>query len=269
MKQLARLKFSQNNLKVPTNWQNPANSEHYGKAFKDSEKTTSPDTTAPPLFMPATMNKYHTETQKKLNSDFGTFIDTTCDAICGAWSQWQSAATMVGVMIMGPMATLGQVVGIPWQPLILAQGAKSTPMQMKYTNVIATVLSTSWMTYTATIKVAMSWYPLFAAMASPVAPPTPNIPCPVSALIQVPVSIQPMLMKMQMVGQLADPMAPFHQELFDCICDAFDKCFKIWQNSTMVTNVMGTGPVPTFLPPYVPVGPVVGGVGIMTPGGFV
>ena len=42
MKQLARLKFSQNNLKVPTNWQNPANSEHYGKAFKDSEKTTSP-----------------------------------------------------------------------------------------------------------------------------------------------------------------------------------------------------------------------------------
>jgi hypothetical protein len=37
----------------------------------------------------------------------------------------------------------------------------------------------------------------------------------------------------------------------------------------MVTNVLGTGPVPTFAPPYVPVGPVVGGVGNMTPGGFI
>ena len=36
----------------------------------------------------------------------------------------------------------------------------------------------------------------------------------------------------------------------------------------MVTNVLGTGPVPTFAPPYVPVGPVVGGVGTMMPGGF-
>ena len=44
--------------------------------------------------------------------------------------------------------------------------------------------------------------------------------------------------------------------------------FKIWQVSTMVTQVTGTGPVPTFAPPYVPGGPVVGGTAIMSPGGF-
>jgi hypothetical protein len=44
--------------------------------------------------------------------------------------------------------------------------------------------------------------------------------------------------------------------------------FKVWQASTMVTQVMGTGPVPTFAPPYVPAGPVLGGVGTMPPGGF-
>jgi hypothetical protein len=60
----------------------------------------------------------------------------------------------------------------------------------------------------------------------------------------------------------------YHQELFDAITDAFDKVFTIWQASTMVTNVLGTGPVPTFAPPYVPVGPVMGGVANMTPGGF-
>ena len=76
-------------------------------------------------------------------------------------------------------------------------------------------------------------------------------------------------MKLQMIGQLADPQAMYHKELFDCICDAFEKCHTIWQASTMVTNVLGTGPVPTFAPPYVPVGPVVGGVGNHAPGGFV
>ena len=53
------------------------------------------------------------------------------------------------------------------------------------------------------------------------------------------------------------------------VADAFEKCFQIWQASTMVTNVLGTGPVPSFAPPYVPVGPVVMGTGTMTPGGFV
>jgi hypothetical protein len=72
-----------------------------------------------------------------------------------------------------------------------------------------------------------------------------------------------------MIGLLADPKALHHKELFDCVADAFDKCFKIWQGATQVTNVLGTGPIPTFAPPFVPAGPVLGGVGTMTPGGFV
>jgi hypothetical protein len=104
------------------------------------------------------------------------------------------------------------------------------------------------------------------AFPGPVAPPTPNVPVPVVALTQVPP--QPAMMKQQMVGQLADPQAPFHAELFEAICDAFDKCFKLWQTTTMVTNVLGAGQVPSFAPPYMPAGPVIGGVGNMPPGGF-
>jgi hypothetical protein len=132
------------------------------------------------------------------------------------------------------------------------------------------VIGTAWLSFTATVKVTgMPWYPAFAALPSPIAPPTPNIPCPFAALMQVPVSISANVLKMQMVGQLADPMAPFHDKLFEAIADAFEKTYNLWKVSTMVTNVLGTGPVPTFAPPYVPVGPVVGGVGTMTPGGFV
>jgi hypothetical protein len=271
MKQLARLKFSGNAIKVPDKFQKPSGEagDHYDKAFKPEEKMTSPAPTAPPLFQPHSLNKYHTDVQKMLTDKFGSFIDKTCDAICSAWSTWQSAATLMGVVITGPVAMGGQVVGPPWTPLILAQGAKSTPMEMKYTNAIANVLGTAWLTYTSTIKVmGMPWYPAFAAVPSPVAPPSPNVPCPVIALMQVKVALMPATLKQQMVGMLGDPQAMYHQELFDCITDAFDKVFTIWQASTMVTNVLGTGPVPTFAPPYVPVGPVMGGVANMTPGGF-
>lgn len=270
MQQLARLKFTSFNLKVPDKWQQPSGdpgAKHYSDAFEPSEKATTPG--MPPLFQPASLNKYHTETQKMHIDKIGKFIDGTCSAICSAWSQWQTAATMVGVVINAVTAVGGQIVGPPWTPLILSSAPKSTPMEMKYSAVIASVIGTAWLTFTATVKVAgMPWYPAFAAVPSPVAPPAPNVPCPFAALTQVPVSISANVLKMQMVGQLGDPNAPFHQQLFEAIADAFEKTYNLWKVSTMVTNVLGTGPVPTFAPPYVPVGPVVGGVGTMTPGGF-
>lgn len=270
MKQLARAKLMSMNIKVPDGWSQPSGEagDQYNKAFKPEEKMTSP--AVPPLFTPHTMNKYHTDVQKMLTSKFGSFMDGVCDAICSAWSTWQSAATLVGVVVNGPTAMGGQVVGPPWTPLILASAPKSSPMELKYSNVIASVIGTGWLTYTSTIKVTgMPWYPAFVAVPSPVAPPMPNVPCPVQALMQVPVSVSPAVMKGQMIGQLGDPQAMYHQQLFESICDAFDKVFTIWKASTMVTNVLGTGPVPTFAPPYVPVGPVVAGVANMTPGGFV
>ncbi len=267
MKQAARLKLTSFNLKVPKGWRDPSGEagDHYKRAFKSDEKMTQPG--MPMLFQPASLNKYHTDTQKMHVGKIGSYMDGVCDAICSAWGQWQGLASMTGIVINAITATLGVVAGPPLQPFILASAPKASPMEMKYSNVIATVVSTTWLQYTATIKVpGMPWYPAFAAFPAPVAPPTPNVPCPVAALTQVPPN--PALMKQQMVGQLGDPNAPFHAELFESICDAFDKMFKLWQTTTMVTNVLGTGPIPTFAPPYVPVGPVVGGVGNMPPGGF-
>jgi hypothetical protein len=271
VQQLARLKFTSFNLKVPTNWRDPSGdpgADHYSKAFKPEEKTSSPG--MPPLFQPASLNKYHTDIQKMHIGKVGTYIDGICSAICSAWSQWQAAATLVGVVVNGPVATGGNLVGMPWMPLIMATAPKATPMELKYSNTIATVISNAWQTFTATVKVTgMPWYPLFAATPSPIAPPTPNIPCPFAALMQVPVSISTNMLKTQMVAQFADPNAPFHQQLFEAVADAFENTYNLWKVSTMVTNVLGTGPVPTFAPPVVPVGPVVAGTANMTPGGFV
>lgn len=270
MKQAARLKFTSFNLKVPKDWRDPSGEagDHYSRAFKPEEKTTSPG--MPMLFQPASMNKYHTDTQKMHVAEIGKFIDGLCDAICSAWSQWQGLATMTGVVINAVAATLGVVVGPPWTPLIMASGPKDTPMKLKYTTVVATVMGNTWLQYTSTIKVpGLPWYPAFNAVPSPVAPPTPNTPAPLAALTQVPAPLAPGLLAQQMFATLGDPRAPYAQKMFEAIADGFDKVFQIWSKSTMIQNVIGTGPVPTFAPPVAPVGPVVMGVGTMPPGGFV
>ena len=200
--------------------------------------------------------------------DYEVFIDKISAAICSAWSAWQSTAVMVGVLINGPVAVGGQVVGPPWTPLIVAQGPSQNPEAVKMTRTIASVLGTAWLTFTATLKVTgMPWYPAFAAIPSPVAPPMPNIPCPVAALTMVTTSISKELLTAQMVGMDGSSSGE-HKRLYAAIADAFEKIFNLWKSSTLVTNVLGTGPVPTFAPPYVPVGPVVSGVGTMIPGGF-
>jgi hypothetical protein len=269
MQTLAKTQFTSFAIKLPVDWKQPQGKagDQYAKAFKASEHVGT--LTPPTLFMPASMNKYHTDTVDEISHKFATFIDGICSAICSAWSQWQATAVLSGVLIAGPVATGGQVAGIPWQPIILAMGPKATPNELKYTQVVASVLGQAWLAYTATIKVpGLPFYPMFAAFPSPAAPPTPNVPFPVAALTQVTVPISKMLLKQQMIAMLADPGAPHHAELFDSIADAFEKCFQQWQLSTMVNNVLGMGAVPSMSLPIPVPGPVVAGVGTMTPGGF-
>jgi hypothetical protein len=269
MQQLARQKFTSFALRVPTNWQDPSGdpaAKQYGDAFKPGEKATVPGT--PPLFIAASPNKYHTDTQKMLIAKIGGFIDKTCSAICFAWDKWQQMASMAGILVNGPVAAGGQLIGPTLQPLIMAQGAKDTPNLTKFTNVIATVISNAWLQFTTTVKVpGLPWFPAFVMITSPVAPPTPNLPCTFAQLVQVPVSISAEVMKGQMIAQLGDPQAPFAPQIFESICFAFEQCYNTWKMSTMV-QAKGTGPVPTFAPPVVPGGPVVAGVAVVTPGGF-
>ena len=57
--------------------------------------------------------------------------------------------------------------------------------------------------------------------------------------------------------------------MFDALAQAFGTVFQMFKTTTIVQNVLGTGPVPTFAPPFVPVGPVLAGTVIPTPGVFV
>jgi hypothetical protein len=149
LKMLAKAAFKANAIQLPVNWQQPTGEagKQYVDACKPEERFAPPDPLR--VFGPASVNKYHVDTAKKIGKQFEDYIDGICDAIAGAQGQWQTAATFVGVTINGPVAAAGQIVGPPLTPLILAQGPKSTPMQLKYTNAIATQIGTAWLTWSA------------------------------------------------------------------------------------------------------------------------
>ncbi len=266
MKQLARSKFASFGLKVPKDWKDPSGDKGdlFGKAFTADEKSTTP-VTALPLFMAASMHQAHTTVQKMLHAKFGAYIDGICEAICSAWQQWQAAATIAGIVVAGPVATAGQLVGPPLVPLIMASAPKSSPMELKYSMAIAQSISNAWLAFTATIKLAgHPFYPAYSAVPTPVAPPMPNVPVPVAALIQVPATIMKDALKLQKVGMLADPTAPYHEELFEAVGHAFEQCYNTWKGSTMVTNVYAVATGGT------PVSPIpAAGVATMAPGGLV
>lgn len=267
MQQVARAKFASFGLKVPQNWKDPQGDagDHYSRAFKPDEKVTAPAMGTPPLFQPASLNKYHTDVQKMLHSKFGEYIDGICSAICSAWDTWQKAATMTGLVVVGPTVSVGAIVGPPLTPLILAQAPKTTPMLAKYSQAIATVIGTGWLTFTATIKMApLPLFPGYAALPTPVAPPMPHPPVPLASLPQMPASIMANALKAQKIAMHGDPQAQYASELFESIAFAFEQMYNAWKLSSSITNllVIATGGTPISPLPAA-------GTATMPPGGLV
>jgi len=190
--------------------------------------------------------------------------------VARAIAMWQRTAVLQNVVINGPAASGGSVTGPPLQPLI-EQTMAGAEVPAAVAKAFAAPVSSAWATWAASLRVppGVNWYPNFAAVPSPVAPPTPNVPTPLMALggNAGPLSAASLKASIRKaLGTRADD--PQASAAINEFADDFAARFAQFRASAMVTNVLGTGPVPTFAPPYVPVGPVVGGQGNMTPGGF-
>ncbi len=269
MKQLARLQFSSFQIKVPQGWSPPSGdpaARHYSDAFTPQEKSTSPAVAAPPLVLPQSMNKYHTDAQKMHHAKIGSFIDGVCDAICSAWGMWAMDAKLVGVVVTTSLATGGLVVStVQMGPMIIAQGPKSTPMEAKFTRAIANAFSMQWNLYTLGIKVTgLPWYLPYAAPLPPgPVPPAPNAPCQLKLISAASMALSKSALKPLMIANLADPQAPFHMELFDAVATAIEQCLLTYETTTMVKNVIPVAAAVGF-----PAGPVAGVANMTAPGGF-
>lgn len=171
---------------------------------------------------------------------YEAFIDGIAEAICAAWSRWQSIATLSGVSVSGSVASDGRVLGPAWAPLILARAPRLTPWARKRSAVIATTLGEAWMAYLASVRVpSLEWYPARASA---------NVPTPFRSLSQVSGCLNTMSLLGRMAAALGRQRAGMDVKLLWSIAEAFVQCFRAWHASTMVTGVIADGEVAGMRP---------------------
>jgi hypothetical protein len=162
----------------------------------------------------------------------------------------------------------GCLSGPDLENLIYPAAPQATDQEKKYSKAIAAGVSKQWKKWQDKVMVpGLPWYPAFVAFPGPMAPPMPNVPTPLVACPSAMMAeMGPSPLRDAMVDALGESDALHHKELFDAIATGLSAVFLMWLPMQQVMNVLGKGPVPTFAPPFVPVGPVLGGDNLPIPG---
>jgi hypothetical protein len=278
---LADLKFLSHGLKLPnTEFKKPSQSfasDHYGKAFQPADKIAIPSL-IPPWFMPQEPNKYYQDECDTIGKGFKDLAYAMFDAVKYAHTMWKLQAKFQNLQIMSVTAigSPGCLDGPELESLIknAPTCASFSGNKGKYRDAVAAGVSKCFKNWQGQVMVpGLPWYPAFAAFPGPMAPPMPNIPMPLIACVSAKMTdiIAPGSMKNEMIsafdgGLKQKDKDKQHEALFDAIDTVLALAFLMWLPSQQVMLVLGKGPIPTFAPPFVPVGPVVAGDNIAIPG---
>jgi len=187
---------------------------------------------------------------------------------------WRLQAHFGSITIMGQTAigSPGCLTGPSLKPWIMqAPGVQNASGYFKtLTSAVADAVANQFKQWQDFVTVpGLPWYPMFAAFAGPFAPPMPNIPMPLIVCVSQnqnklmsPTQLESAIKSTLPADFLLSEMDLFYFPLSVNIANYF----TTWLCSQQVMMVMGMGPVPTFNPPYVPVGAVVNGYVIPSPG---
>ncbi len=281
IKILGNVLFFAKGYKLPVGFQKPSGNpggKQYGDSWKPEDKIAIPSV-IPPWFMPAEIpNKYYQDSADKIGNNFKELHDSCVDAVAFAFDMWKMQAKFQNLQVMAVSAigTPGCLDGPELESFI-----KSAPSvaafsgnKGKYRDAVAKGVSKAFKDWQGQVMIpGLPLFPAFAAFPGPMAPPMPSIPVPLIACPSAMMSsiLAPSTMKQNMIdaldGGLKDKDKDKHHEgLFEAIATVLSLAFVIWLASQQVMLVMGKGPIPSFAPPYVPVGPVVGGDNIAAPG---
>jgi hypothetical protein len=175
-----------------------------------------------------------------------------------AVTAWAMSARLKHVHINAQVAVGGRISGrFPSgliQSMLAGQGAPAN-----VSRAFAQATSAAWRWKRRATVPGLPWYPAFAAFPGPMAPPMPNIPTPLIVLASgAHISSGDVASDiMDSLGENASDEGA--QDAVQSFADWLSLSFTIWLASSQVTLVMGKGPIPSFAPPYIPVGPVVMG----------
>lgn len=273
IKALGQPVFFAHNLKLPAQFQRPTGEQaddHYGMAWPESNRVAIPQL-IPPWFTPAEPN--HRDYQHQcdvVGQAYKELHDGMCDAIQFAHNMWKLQAKFQNIQINAAIA-----VGMPGclSGPALESSIKTAPMvaswtgnKAKHRDAIAKGVSKCFKDWQDQVTVpGLPWYPAFIAFPGPMAPPMPNVPTPLIACPSAMISsiITPTAMKSEMGNALDgeikrnDPTKQY-EALHDAVATVCAAGFAVWV-AAQTQVVLGKGQIPTFAPPYVPMGPVVMG----------
>jgi hypothetical protein len=221
----------------------------------------------PALFLPASDDPRNLDMQRACSATVDAYLSRICDAIGQAHTAWRLRARLVQVAINAHVASGGNLQGAGLEPDIRQHAPREGSWERARSEAIAAGIGICWENWQRAVSVpGLPWYPGFAAFPGPMAPPTPNVPTPL-VTVQNPVHLNSWRLKSDMLARYSGDNE-WPGELFDAVAFGLERAFQTWAPSQMVMNVMGTGPVPLFAPPYVPVGSVVGGTGTQIAGAW-
>ncbi len=198
------------------------------------------------------------------------YLDGLCHAVSSALWRWQSQAILRDVRVEGVRASGGRVTGPEIEGLV--RGA-APPGWLEYTHPISSGIRDQVRRFERELSVPnLVWYPSFAQVFAAQATPALNLPCPLASLAaraRAHLSGQEVYgaVLAQVEQQAGAEQPPGMESLVAALCEGLDEVIPGWLESTLVTQVVANGPVPSFSPPEVPGGPVVGGSAAMLRGG--
>lgn len=229
-----------------------------------TEPTGTPMQCPPALFKAATNHQLDCEHQRSMHDELSKFFDAIARGLTHGMNYWKTQANFTGVVIMGPTASGGKILAPHIDSQIQAGTAAAFGGGMSgwtngLTEGVARGFSNQWKELGNNTRVpGLMWYPAFAAypLASP--PPLPNIPSPFMALAMNVGYVSPPALKNAMM-QKAPNNTPYADQVFTVVSEQLSIGLGLFFATQMIMAALGKGPVPTYAPPYVPVGPVVGG----------
>lgn len=213
--------------------------------------------------------------QPQLQQDAANWVsllNAVGDAVRHGVEGWKSQARVSGITINAAVATGGRVDGPELLPL-MRQSPRVIALQGQPRAIVEAFIagvSDGWGAWQRSLSVpGLRWYPAFAAFPGPTAPPMPNIPTPIVALAQDPRPLAAPNLAAAIRGRLGPNVSlPGAEAALARFAEALSGAVTAWVALGQVMLVMGKGHIPTFAPPYVPVGPVVMGDNVSTPGNF-
>ena len=205
------------------------------------------------------------------NPALGAQAEVIADAIVDAWNAWLVEAEYVNSSIQSVTLEGGELYSPVDVGLLIEDSLVADGLDPDTASKLAAAADGAWAQWAADWTLPPSdAFPDFAAVAAPEAPETEAEP----VLLRPDASTSYDKITTGLQGQLASAVAgkgPI-KGVFNISTVVHSVAWRVgqqideWNAQAMVEGIRGGGPVPTFAPPYVPVGPVVAGDNIATPG---